>query len=70
MQNANPECQASCQQAAYHAMISRVDPHPQYVFSGKPDHGSWFPVASNYLCALPEKHTYAPFAIIIGMIGL
>ena len=23
------ECQASCQQPAYHAMISRVDPHPQ-----------------------------------------
>ena len=45
-----------------------LDPHPQYVFSSKPDHGSWFPVASNYLCALPEKHTYAPFAIIIGMI--
>ena len=41
---------------------------PSPVFSSKPDHGSWFPVASNYLCALPEKHTYAPFAIIIGMI--
>jgi hypothetical protein len=41
---------------------------PSPVFSSKPDHGSLFPVASNYLCALPEKHTYAPFAIIIGMI--
>jgi len=30
---------------------------PSPVFSSKPDHGSLFPAATNYLCAWPKKHT-------------
>jgi hypothetical protein len=62
------ECQARMPSVVPASGIPRYDfagrsPSPVRL-SNKPDHGSWFPVASNYLCALPEKHTHAVFAII------
>jgi hypothetical protein len=38
------------------AMTSRGDmPHPQYVFSHNPDHGSLFPVAKKKLAGKPQR---------------
>ena len=37
-------------------MTSRGDmPHPQYVFSHNPDHGSLFPVAKKKLAGKPQR---------------
>ena len=58
-------------------MTSRGDmPHPQYVFSHNPDHGSLFPVAKKKLAGKPQrfeeqkKGLIAPMKLVFDIVNL